>query len=59
MPSRKNVIFWILFYFIFHKLTVDCGELFRYFVQINKQEGWISYPSHGNSSTVDTAGDCC
>ena len=59
MPSRKNVIFGILFYFTFHKLTVDCGEMLRYFAQLDKQEGWITYPSHGNSSTVDTAGECC
>jgi len=48
----------ILFYFIFHKPTVDCGELFSYFVQLDKQESWITYPSYGNCNTIDTAGDC-
>jgi hypothetical protein len=58
-PWKKKNYFFILFYFIFYKPTVDCGELVRYFPQIVKKEGWITYPSHGNSKTVDTAGDCC
>ena len=53
------LFFGILFYFIFHKSTVDRGELLRYIAQLDKQEGWIIYPSHGSSNTVDTAGDCC
>jgi len=59
VPPRKNVIFCILFYFIFHKPTVDCGELLRYFPQPDTEEGWITYPSHDKSNTVDTASDCC
>jgi hypothetical protein len=53
------LFFYILFYFIFYKLTVDCGELLRFFAQLDKQEDQITYSSHGNSNTVDTAGDCC
>ena len=59
MPSIKKVIFWYFDLFYFHKPTVDCGELLRYIAQLDRQEGWIAYPSHGNSNTVDTAGDCC
>ena len=57
--QKKCYFFGILFYFTFHKPTEDCGELLRYFAQLDKQEGWITYPSHGNSNTVDNAGDCC
>jgi hypothetical protein len=28
----------ILFYFVLHMLTVDCGELLRYVPQLDKQE---------------------
>jgi hypothetical protein len=51
------LFFGILFYFIY-KPTADCGEFLRYFAQLDKQEGWITCPSYGNSNTVDTAGDC-
>ena len=40
-------------------LTVDCGKLLRYFPQLDKQKGWISYPSHGNSKPVENAKDRC
>jgi len=33
------LFFDILFYFIFYKPTVDCGELLRFFAQLDKQEG--------------------
>ena len=56
VPRRK---YFILFHFILHLPTVACGEQLRYFPQLDKQEGWITYPSNGNSNTVDTAGDCC
>jgi hypothetical protein len=51
------LFFGTLFHF-FNKPTLDCGELLRYFAQLGKQEGWITCPSHGNSNTVFTAGDC-
>ena len=59
VPWKKKLFFYILFYFIFHKPTVDCGESLRYFPQLDKQEGWNTCPSHGNSNTIDTAGECC
>jgi len=37
--------------------TVDCGEQLRYFHQLDKQEGWITYPSHGNSKTAENAAE--
>jgi hypothetical protein len=45
----------MLLYFILYIPTVDCGELLQYFPQLDKQEGWITCPSHGNSKTVETA----
>jgi len=39
--------------FILHMRTVDCGELLRYFPQLDKQEVRITYPSHGNSKRVE------
>jgi hypothetical protein len=45
--------------FILHMPTVDCGELLRYIPQLDKQEGWITYPPHGNSKTAETAGNRC
>ena len=58
-PLENMLFFDILFYFIFYKPTVDCGELLRFFAQLDKQEGQITYSSHGNSNTVDNAEDCC
>jgi len=58
VPHKKK-LFYFIFYFILHMLTLDCGELLRYFPQLDKQEGWITYPSHGNSKTAKTAGNCC
>jgi len=58
-PQKKSYFFLIFFYSILYMPTVDCGELLRYFAQLDKQEGWITYPSHGNSNTVETAGNCC
>jgi hypothetical protein len=39
--------------------TVDCGELLRHFPQLDKQEGCITYPSHGNNKRVENAGKYC
>jgi len=38
--------------------TVDSGDLLRN-SQLYKQEGWITYPAHGNSKKVEPAGNCC
>ena len=53
-----KMLFLVFCFILFYKPTVDCGELLRYFAQLDEQEGWITYPSHGNSNTVDTAGEC-
>jgi len=39
--------------------TVDCGQQLKYFPQLDKQEGWITYPLHGNSKTVESTVNCC
>jgi hypothetical protein len=50
---------FLLFHFILHMPTVDCGEQLRYFSQLDKQEGWITCPSQGNSKTAEIAGKYC
>jgi hypothetical protein len=59
LHRKKTLFHFILFYCILHMLTVDCGELLRYFPQLDKQEGWITYPSHENGKTGENAGNCC
>ena len=39
--------------------TPDCGEELRYFPQLDKQEGWITYPSHDSNKRAETAEKCC
>ena len=42
----------ILMYFVLHMLTVDCDELLRYIPQLDKQEGWITYPSMATANNL-------
>jgi hypothetical protein len=57
--NPRKICYFVLFHSILHLPTVDCGEELRHFPQPDTQEGRITYTSHFNSKTAETARNCC